>query len=213
MPIGLTNTDTLLETVSEVSGKPIPASIEADRARLLDAMIDAHMYVTSMKVALYGDPDMLEGLVRFVAELGLNPRVVVTATDSKPWGDTMLALADELGLDTTFLMKSDLHELHKRIKAEPVDLLIGHSKGKFIAEDENIPLVRVGFPVEDRFGYHRRAVVGYRGAMALVDDIVNSFLSQRTVVSNTIMDQRDLEGCTLGEASGFPAHSNGNGTH
>jgi nitrogenase molybdenum-iron protein beta chain len=174
------------------------------------------MYVTDLKVALYGDPDMLEGLVRFVAELGLRPRFVVTATDSKSWGEDMMKLAEELNLDTEFLMKSDMHELHKRIKEEPVDLLMGHSKGKYIAHDENIPLVRVGFPVEDRFGYHRRSVVGYRGSMYLVDEIVNAFLSQKTVVSNTIMDMRDLEGCTLGEGNGSGngsavAATNGNG--
>lgn len=214
MPIGMHNTDTFLDKVSEITGKEIPSNIQMDRARLLDAMVDAHMYVTSMKVALYGDPDMLEGLVRFTAELGLQPRFVATATDSKLWAESMTNLAEELDLETEFLMKSDLHELHKRIKKEPVDLIMGHSKGKFIAEDENLPLVRVGFPVEDRFGYHRRSVVGYRGAIHLVDEIVNAFLSQKTVVSNTIMDMRDLEGCTLGESSsngnGY-VHSNGNG--
>lgn len=202
MPIGIEYTDLFLSTISQVTGKELPASVEADRARLLDAMVDAHMYVTGLNVALYGDPDLLEGLVRFVVELGLRPRYVVTATDSKGWGERMLALADELDLDTEFMMKTDLHELHKRIKAEPVDLLMGHSKGKFIAQDENLPLVRVGFPVEDRFGYHRRPIIGYRGTMNLVDEIVNAFLSQRTVVSNTIMDMRDLEGCTLGDTNG-----------
>jgi nitrogenase molybdenum-iron protein beta chain len=208
MPIGLENTDKLLDTLAEMTGKEIPASIQMERARLLDAMVDAHMYVTSMKVALYGDPDVLEGLVRFTAELGLQPRFVATATESKSWGEDMLKLAEELDLQTEFMMKTDLHELHKRIKAEPVDLIIGHSKGKFIAEDENIPLVRAGFPVEDRFGYHRRAIIGYRGGMYLVDEIVNAFLSQKTVVSNTIMDMRDLEGCTLGETNG---NGSGNG--
>lgn len=212
MPIGLENTDRFLDIVADVTGKEIPDNIQADRARLLDAMIDAHMYVTSMKVALYGDPDVLEGLVRFVAELGLQPRFVATATDSKAWGEDMMKLAEELGLETEFLIRSDLHELHKRIQEEPVDLIMGHSKGKFIAQDEDIPLVRVGFPVEDRFGYHRRAIVGYRGAMYLVDEIVNAFLSQKTVISNTIMDDRDLEGCTLGTENGT-VHTNGNGTN
>lgn len=209
MPIGLHNSDVFLDTVAQVTGKQVPASVEMDRARLLDAMVDAHMYVTGLKVALYGDPDVLEGLVRFTAELGLQPRFVATATDSKAWGEDMMKLAAELDLETEFMIKTDLHELHKRIKAEPVDLLIGHSKGKFIAEDEKIPLVRAGFPVEDRFGYHRRAIVGYRGGLYLVDEIVNAFLSQKTVISNTIMDNRDLEGCTLGDA----VRHNGNGVH
>lgn len=209
MPIGLDNTDRFLDVVSEVTGKAVSESIEMDRARLLDSMVDAHMYLTDLKVALYGDPDLMEGLVRFTAELGLKPRFVVTPTESKQWANDMLKLAEELDLDTEFIMKSDLHELHKRIKNEPVDLLMGHSKGKFIATDEDIPLVRVGFPVEDRFGYHRRSVVGYRGALSLTEEIVNCYLAQRQVVSNTVMDMRDLEGCTI--PAGSTSNGKGNG--
>ncbi len=206
MPIGLENTDRLLQVVADMTGKDIPTSINKDRARLIDAMVDAHMYLTDLKVAIYGDPDITEGLVRFVAELGLKPRFVVIPNESKQWGEDMMKLAEELDLEMECMIKTDLHELHKRIKAEPVDFIMGHSKGKFIATDENIPLIRVGFPIEDRFGYHRRAVVGYRGGLYLVDEFVNAYLGQKQVVSNTIMDMRDLDGCTIPAMS-----SNGNG--
>jgi nitrogenase molybdenum-iron protein beta chain len=101
-------------------------------------------------------------------------------------------MAEEMDLNMDIMHKSDLHELHKRIKAEPVDVVIGHSKGKYIAEDEGIPLVRVGFPVEDRFGYHRRAVVGYRGSINLVDEITNAILANKMVVSNTVMEKGSM---------------------
>jgi nitrogenase molybdenum-iron protein beta chain len=97
-----------------------------------------------------------------------------------------------MGLDMEIMVKSDLHELHKRIKEDPVDLLIGTSKGRFIEEDEGIPLIRVGFPVEDRFGYHRRAIVGYKGAIYLVDEITNAVLTRKgVVVSNTLLEKED----------------------
>lgn len=73
---------------------------------------------------------------------------------------------------------------------ENVDLLISHSKGKFIADAEQIPLIRVGFPTEDRFGYHRRAVVSYNGAIYFVDEIANAVFVNRAsaVVSNTLLE-------------------------
>jgi nitrogenase molybdenum-iron protein beta chain len=189
MPIGLHNTDRFLETLTEITGKTMPESIETDRARLLDAIVDTHMFNSGLKVAIYGDPDVVEGLVRLTAEMGMEPKFALTATESKAWGEQMLALSEELGLDMEIMHKCDLHELHKRIKATPVSLLIGHSKGKFLADDEDIPLLRVGFPVEDRFGYHRRAIVGYRGAIQLVDEITNLILEKKSVVSNTVMEK------------------------
>jgi len=190
MPIGLKNTDTLLETLSSISGNPIPESLQIDRARLLDTIVDTHMFNSNLKVGIYGDPDLVHGLARFVAEIGMKPVVVLTATDSSQWGEEMKALADDIGQDMEIYYRTDMHELHKRVKELKIDMIIGHSKGKFIADYEKIPLIRVGFPIEDRFGYHRRAIVGYRGAMYLLDEITNAVLSQRgVVVSNTLMPQ------------------------
>jgi len=190
MPIGLKNTDAFVNTLVEITDHTIPESLEVERARLLDALVDTHMYTTGLRVALYGDPDLLEGLVGLIAEMGMTPAYVLTAADNRPWGERMVELTGELGVESEIILKGDLHELHKRIKRQPVDLLIGHSKGRFIAEAENIPLVRVGFPVEDRFGHHRRSIVGYNGAIALVDEITNTIFERRatTIVSNTLIE-------------------------
>jgi len=190
MPIGLTNTDKFLETLSDVTGNPISEELEMERARLLDAFVDTHMFNSGLKVGIYGDPDLVEGLTRFVAEMGMEPKVAITATESEAWGKDMKALCDELGLNMNILTRSDLHEMHKLVKKYGIDIIIGHSKGKFIADAEKIPLIRVGFPIEDRFGYHRRSIVGYKGALYLLDEITNAVLSGRgSVVSNTVMDK------------------------
>lgn len=189
MPIGLKNTDTFIDTMTKITGNLPSIEVQAERARLLDVIVDTHMFNTGLKAAIYGDPDLVEGLARLVAEMGMQPRFVLIPSNSQKWADDMTALADEMGVDMEIMLKSDMHELHKRIKAEHVDLLIGHSKGKFIADAEKIPLIRVGFPIEDRFGYHRRAVVGYKGAMYLIDEITNAALEKRgNVVSNTLME-------------------------
>jgi nitrogenase molybdenum-iron protein beta chain len=194
LPIGLANTDTFLNTLSEITGQPIPEALEIDRARFLDSIVDTHMFNTGITVAIYGEPDMVAGMVRLVTEMGMKPRFAITSADFSQWGNEMVQLADELGLeDLEAMYKTDLHELHKRVRDNKIDLLIGHSKGKFIAEAEDIPLVRVGFPIEDRFGYHRRNVLGYRGGMYMVDEITNAFLSRKgAVVSNTLMP-KDME--------------------
>lgn len=194
LPIGLANTDTFLNTLSEITGQPIPEALEIDRARYLDSIVDTHMFNTGITVGIYGDPDLASSLVRMVTEMGMKPRCVVTSSDFAQWGSEMVELANELGLeDLEIMYKTDLHELHKRVHEHKIDLLIGHSKGKFIGDAEDIPLVRVGFPIEDRFGYHRRNILGYRGGMYLVDEITNAFLSRKgAVLSNTLMP-KDME--------------------
>ncbi|NTV21447.1 MAG: Fe-only nitrogenase subunit beta, partial [Chlorobium limicola] len=51
---------------------------------------------------------------------------------------------------------------------------LGHSKGRFVAIDHNIPMVRVGFPTYDRAGLYRYPVVGYAGATWLAEQMANT---------------------------------------
>ncbi len=210
MPIGLSNTDAFVDTLTEITDHQVPEALSVERARLLDALVDTHMFTSGLRVALFGDPDTLEGLVGLVAEMGMVPAYILTASESKPWAERMVELTQELGVESEIILKGDLHELHMRIKANPVDLLMGHSKGKFISDAEKIPLIRMGFPVEDRFGYHRRSIVGYNGAIALVDEITNVIFERKatSVVSNTLVEL-GVEGPTS-----IPlVYQNGNGKH
>jgi hypothetical protein len=54
---------------------------------------------------------------------------------------------------------------------------MGHSKGRYVALDANIPMVRAGFPTFDRAGLYRKPTIGYRGAMDLAETIANTLLA------------------------------------
>jgi nitrogenase molybdenum-iron protein beta chain len=71
-----------------------------------------------------------------------------------------------------------LFELHQWIKNEPVDLLIGSTYGKHNARAEDIPFIRAGFPVLDRYGGTLLPIVGYAGAIRLVEQIINALLDR-----------------------------------
>lgn len=69
-------------------------------------------------------------------------------------------------------------ELEQRIKdGLKLDLILGHSKGRYIAIDAKIPMVRVGFPTFDRAGLYRKPTIGYRGAMELAESIANAMFT------------------------------------
>ena len=143
-------------------------------------MLDANPYFYGKKVAVYGDPDTVLGLTRFCLELGMTPSYVLTGTPGDAFVRLATALFKEYGKESqcqAFAAK-DLFDLHQFIKEEPVDLLLGNSHGKQIAKAENIPLVRAGFPVLDRYGHASLPMVGYRGAFQLATRIADTLMEE-----------------------------------
>ncbi len=70
IPMGLEWTDALLMKVSELSGKPIPESLEKERGRLVDMMTDSHAWLHGKKFALYGDADFALGMTKIPVGIG-----------------------------------------------------------------------------------------------------------------------------------------------
>jgi len=70
----------------------------------------------------------------------------------------------------------DFHEMEELVGNLSPELFIGHSKGYTLARKLNAPLIRVGFPIHDRFGGQRTLHVGYRGTQLLLDRIVNAII-------------------------------------
>ncbi len=171
MPIGIRNTDELVINVSGLMGVPIPQEIEYERGRLVDMMTDAHPHFHAKSLAIFGDPDIVIGMTSLVVEMGMNPAFALTGTPDKKFAEEVKKVAPdcEAIVGDTFL-------LHQKIKNHPVDMLIGNTFGKLISRAEDIPLVRVGFPITDRANMHYFPIVGYAGAARLVEMIGNTFL-------------------------------------
>lgn len=180
MPIGVRNTDRLLQEVSRLTGRPIPPALEAERGRLLDAMADSHAYVHGKRVAMMGDPDVLLGLLSFLLELGAEPVHVVCTNGSEEFKEEAEALlqASPYGKEATVWIGKDMWHLRSLVFTEPVDLLMGPSHLKAIAREADLPLVRVGFPIFDRHHLHRYPIIGYQGALNLLVWIVNTVLDE-----------------------------------
>lgn len=158
------------------TGCGISTGIQKERGRLIDAMVDAHEYLDGRNVAIYGDPDMVAGMTQFVCELGMKPEVVCTSAASKEIIDDIRLTGRTAGCHPTVLAGGDLHDLHQYIQKKRVDLLMGSSYGDRIAKAQSIPLVRIGFPIYDRIGGQRILILGYSGALCLVDTITNTLL-------------------------------------
>lgn len=180
LPIGVGESDCFFRVLEAISGRPMPAEYAEARARLIDAYVDGHKYVSGVRAAIYGEEDLVVGLAAFLGEIGIHP--VLCASGGRS-GSFEAALRQVLpgfdGLQVRALPGADFYEIGEAAKALGVELLIGSSKGYPLAREMNIPLVRVGFPLHDRFGGARVLHVGYHGAQQLFDQIVNSLIEYR----------------------------------
>ncbi|MDR2367351.1 MAG: nitrogenase molybdenum-iron protein subunit beta [Deltaproteobacteria bacterium] len=180
LPFGVAMTDSFLMALSEISGNPVPRELEEERGRLVDLMLDANPYFYDRSCAIFGDPDTVLGLASLALELGLRPRFLVTGTPGEAFekrGSALLGSHGALG-GARVRAAGDLFELHQWIKNEPVDLLIGTSYGKQLAKAENVPFVRAGFPILDRYGHAYQPLIGYEGAIKLAIKIADAIMDR-----------------------------------
>ncbi|PKM52008.1 MAG: nitrogenase molybdenum-iron protein subunit beta [Firmicutes bacterium HGW-Firmicutes-7] len=178
-PIGIKATDAMVMNLLELTGGSVSKELEIERGQLVDLMVDIHHHYHNKKVAIYGDPDIILALTEFVIDLGMVPKYVITGTPGKAFEKEIKEVLEAAEIkDCIVKIEGDLFGLHQMIKNDPVDMLIGNTYGKYIARAENIPLVRIGFPILDRVGHSFFPTVGYKGAMRLIEKISTAFLDK-----------------------------------
>lgn len=181
-PIGIRNTDTFLANLKKMTGKPIPESLVRERGIAIDALTDlTHMFFAEKRVAIYGNPDLVIGLAEFCLDLEMKPMLLLLGDDNPNYVNDprVKALKENVNYDMEIVTNADFWELENRIKNEglELDLILGHSKGRFVSIDYDIPMVRVGFPTYDRAGMYRHPVVGYDGAIWLAEQMANALFA------------------------------------
>ncbi len=188
-PIGIRNTDTFLQNLRQLTGKPIPESLVRERGIAIDALTDlVHMFLADKRVAIYGNPDLAIGLAEFCLDLEMKPVLLLLGDDNAFYDrdPRIIALQEQVDGEMEIITNADLWELEDRItnKGLKLDLILGHSKGRFTAIDNQIPMVRVGFPTYDRAGSYRHPVVGYAGAIWLAEQIANALFTDMEYKKN-----------------------------
>lgn len=179
LPIGIKATDAFIMAVLSRTGGEVPAELEFERGQLVDLMVDVHSHYHGKKAAIFGDPDTVIAMTEFVISLGMEPTHILTGTPGKEFEKAIEDICKESEYTPANVKSSgDLMEMHQWIMNEPVDILIGNTYGKYIARAEDIPLIRMGFPILDRVGHSFFPTVGYMGAIRLIEKISTAFLDK-----------------------------------
>lgn len=180
MPIGVSFTDQYVMALRKNAIQEVPVSLEAERGRLVDLLMDASAHTYKKKVAIFGDPDVVYSLTSLCLEMGMIPKYVITGTPKSDFVKMTTQLIESYALDEACIVEADtdLFYLHQLIKNEGVDLMIGSTYGKYIAKAEDIPFVRAGFPVLDRYAGPIQTICGYAGGVNLAGKIINTLLDR-----------------------------------
>jgi nitrogenase molybdenum-iron protein beta chain len=181
IPLGLSATDRFVQRLAAAAGVGVPESFIAERGRLVDVITDMSQYLHGKKVAIFGDPDQLIPLTEFLLDLDMLPVHVVSGTPGKHFIKRMKEVAGDKfeQMHVKNGAQADMFLLHQWIKAEPVDLLLGNTYGKYIARDEDIPFVRTGFPILDRVGHSYFPTVGYIGGIRLLEQMLGVMMDKQ----------------------------------
>lgn len=180
LPMGLRESDRFFETLEDVSGTIMPRRYELERGRLVDAYVDGHKYVFGKRAVVYGEEDLVVGLTAFLAEIGVDVVLAGTGARGKRLEEAIAKVTDGVARMAPEVREGvDFHDIAEEAGELAPDLLIGHSKGYKYAKAWNVPLIRVGFPIHDRFGGQRVLHLGYKGALSLFDRVVNAVIEKK----------------------------------
>jgi len=161
---GLAETDLFMETLSHISGMPIPDKHRRWRSRLMDAMVDSHYQFGQKEIALALESDNLKAISSFLHGMGCHIQAAISATRTRG--------LDSLPCENVFV--GDLEDLETA--AAGADMLVANSNGRQTAAKLKIGAhLRAGLPVFDRLGAHQKVWVGYRGTMNLLFEVANIF--------------------------------------
>ena len=179
LPIGVCLTDQLIDSLESITGLALPEQHADQRGRLIDAIVDAHKYVSGCHAVVYGEPDLVVGLAGMLAEIGIQPVLCATGSETGQLADQVEAAAAGSARNITVLEGVDFMSIEENCRSLDVDLIVGNSKGFKLSQNLGVPLVRVGFPVHDRIGGSRLMHLGYQGAQQLFDRITNTLIEAK----------------------------------
>ncbi|MBY5551675.1 nitrogenase iron-molybdenum cofactor biosynthesis protein NifN [Rhizobium leguminosarum] len=159
---GLENVDRFIRVLAAMSRKQTPLNVRRNRMQLQDAMLDGHFHMAGKKIAIASEPDQLFQLSDFFTAMGAEIAAAVTTTGTSKALEMVPAKTVKVG---------DLSDLESL--AVTADLIVTHSHGREAARRLGIPLMRVGFPMFDRFGSQHKLTILYRGTRELIFDFAN----------------------------------------
>jgi len=160
---GLVAVDEFVEELLKIKKVEVPFKIKRWRARLQDAMLDAHFIVGRAKVALAGEADYIYGVAKALAEVGAEISLAVSSTDSE--------ILKEFNCE---VLVGDFEDIENRV--DKFNLLIGNSHAEKLAHKHHKTLILRGYPNYEEIGVLLKSDILYEGSCNFLFEVANSLI-------------------------------------
>ncbi|NEW84881.1 MAG: nitrogenase [Mariniphaga sp.] len=179
LPIGIKETDRFFKVLEELSGKKTPESQARLRGRLIDAYVDGHKYLFGKRAIVFGEEDLVIGIVSLLEEIGIETVLVASGGESGLLKKEIERITGDKSKNMMAINGMDFETINEMAEELRPDIMIGNSKGYYIARRLGIPLIRMGFPIHDRIGGQRVLHLCYEGTLRLFDQITNGLIEYK----------------------------------
>ena len=189
MPIGIKSTDEFINKLLCYYHKEVNKELIEERETLIDLINNSYKKIYHMKVAILLDPDTAIPLTEFLCSIGIISKYVMTSVSCSYFEMEITKIMEKYNINGLVKSDSDIYELKKCLIEEKVEAIIGESHLSFLSEELNIPLIKMGFPIENEYIHLYKPIVGYKGAMNIIEKIllVKSFNNSiKTYVNNAV---------------------------
>ena len=194
IPMGIENTDLFINLLEQLTRNAVPKTLEQERGRLLDCMIDSHKYNFQGRGVVFGEPENVYAIVKTCTENGVSTVVAATGSKSRKLTELLKTLLSQHQEEAHILDETDFAQIREKSREMAANIAIGHSDGRYLTEREGIPLVRIGFPIHDRVGGQRLLSVGYVGTTMFLDRVTNTLLENKYKNYRSSMYQQFYQG-------------------
>ncbi len=160
---GLEDSDRFMQELGRISNRPLPARYQRQRRMLVDGMRDGQVLFGSKRVCLALEPDHGVQMSRWLLAQGARIPLAMLPTTSDA---ASCVAAERVEIGDLFAIRGEF------------DLLIANSHAREAAKRLHVPLYHAGFPVFGMLGYAQKVMIGYRGTLALINDVGSLLMKQ-----------------------------------
>lgn len=185
LPIGLQGTSLFLRTVAGAAGVPaedVEAAIDRELARAIPMVAYGARRLKGLRVAIFQDTATAAALASFLHELDCEVPLVVLTDGAEADPERFFETASRLGASfahpprvfADLSRDGGLEAYRCEVEIEPVPVVIGSSVQKAALGAGQAAVIELGYPSVFKHGLYPMPWLGYNGALALVQRLVDA---------------------------------------